>query len=205
MDETVEAILAEYEARADEETRLIDTLTPSDFYLQRDAFLLSVGRRTATLLHLIATEAGAQTILEIGTSYGYSTVWLAAAARQTGGRLITLEREPEKSAFAQQQLARAGLAQHAEFLVGDARESIAALPGPFDFVLLDLWKDLYIPCFDLVWPKLQSGGIIVADNMLLPPQSRPHADAYHAHVHRAAGLESVRLPVGSGLEITRKS
>jgi predicted O-methyltransferase YrrM len=204
IDETIEAVLAAYEDRAENEARIIGSLGESDFYMQRDDFLLSVGRRTATLLNVIASEAGARTILEIGTSYGYSTIWLAAAARETGGRVVTLELQQEKSDYARQQLARAGLEPFVEFRVGDARESIAALPGPFDFVLLDLWKDLYIPCFDLVLPKLATGAVVVADNMLHPPQSRPHADAYHAHVHRTPGLESVLLAVGSGIEITRK-
>jgi predicted O-methyltransferase YrrM len=204
IDDAMEAVLAAYESRAEEEGRIIGTLDYGDFYVRRDDFLLSVGRRTATVLNIIAKEAEAKTILEIGTSYGYSTIWLADAARETGGRVTTLELVPEKADYARQQVARAGLAEHVDFRIGDARASIAALDGPIDFVLLDLWKELYIPCFDLVFPKLRSGAIVAADNILEPPSSRPHADAYRAHVQGHRGLETVLLPIGSGVEITRK-
>ncbi len=90
-----------------------------------------------------------------------------------------------------------------EFKLGDARESIAALSGPFDFVLLDLWKDLYIPCFDLFYPKLGSGAMIVADNMLFPEFSRADAAEYRNHVRAKTDVQSVLLPVGSGIELSR--
>jgi predicted O-methyltransferase YrrM len=89
------------------------------------------------------------------------------------------------------------------FHVGDARETLVALAGPLDFVLLDLWKDLYIPCFDLMLPKLSDGAFVVADNMLEPVQVRRDAQAYRAHVRAQAGVNSVLLPIGSGIEVTR--
>jgi predicted O-methyltransferase YrrM len=204
MDDAIEAVLNEYETRASAESQVISTLADGDFFQRRDDFLLSVGRHAATLLNLIATDAGAKTILEIGTSYGYSTIWLAEAARETNGRVITLELRQEKSDYARQQVARAGLAKYVDFRVGDARATLAALDERIDFVLLDLWKDLYIPCFDLVFPKLNTGAIVVADNMLMPPSSRPHAEAYRQHVRARGGVDTVLLPVGQGIEITRR-
>ena len=100
-------------------------------------------------------------------------------------------------------LAKAGLADHAEFRLGDARETIAALDGPFDFVLIDLWKDLYIPCFDLCYPKLGAGAAIAADNMTYPEVSRPEGLAYRRHVRAKPDIESVLLPIGSGIELSR--
>ena len=90
-----------------------------------------------------------------------------------------------------------------EFKLGDARESIAALAGPFDFVLLDLWKDLYIPCFDLFYPKLGAGAMVVADNMIFPEFSRTDAETYRKHVRANADILSVLLAVGSGIELSR--
>ena len=77
------------------------------------------------------------------------------------------------------------------------------LPGPFDFVLIDLWKDLYVPVFELLHPKLAQGAIIVADNMLQPENVRVHARAYRERVRSAADMSSVLLEVGNGLEVSR--
>ena len=110
---------------------------------------------------------------------------------------------PGKQEYARAALSRAGLAEFAEFKLGDAREPLAALPGPIDFVLLDLWKDLYIPCFDLFYPKLGSGAMVVADNMIFPEFSRRDAEDYRKHVRAKADLQSVLLPVGSGIEVSR--
>jgi len=70
-------------------------------------------------------------------------------------------------------------------------------------VLLDLWKDLYVPCFDLFYPKLGSGAMVVADNMIFPEFSRRDAEDYRRHVRAKADLQSVLLPVGSGIEVSR--
>ena len=142
MDQTVENVLREYEKRSDEETKRTSNMDNDEFFKRRDEFLLSVGPATGQLLNLLATQAKAKTILEVGSSFGYSTVWLAAAARATGGRLITLEAIAEKQAYARQQIQKAGLASFVDFRLGDARDSLAKIEGTVDFVLLDLWKDL---------------------------------------------------------------
>ena len=77
------------------------------------------------------------------------------------------------------------------------------LAGPFDFVLLDLWKELYVPCFELFADKLSHGSIVVADNMLFPDAARAHADAYRERVRASGRFDSVLLPVGSGIELSR--
>ena len=205
MDDVIESVLSEYERRAEKEDVVIAELYGRQQMLQRrDEFLLSVGRHTATLLNILIKDSGATRILEIGTSYGYSTIWLADAARATGGSVTTLEVQPDKVAHAKAQLSRAGLLSVVDFRVGDARESLAGLEGPFDFVLLDLWKDLYIPCFDLVYPKLAAGAIVVADNMLAPAVTIDEANKYREHVRRHRDIDSVLLPVGSGIEVSRK-
>jgi len=155
-------------------------------------------------MNILARESKAKVILEIGTSYGYSAVWLADAARATAGRVITLDLQAEKQKYARSQLERAGLAEYVDFRSGDALESIAKLETSIDFVLLDLWKDLYIPCFDLFYPKLNPGAIIVADNMLYPESANKYARAYRQHVRTKEDIQSILLPVGSGLEVSRR-
>lgn len=200
LDPVIERVLADFERRADEEHRRTNT----DGVRNLDDLLLSVGREAGILLYLLATGAQSRRILELGSSYGYSTVWLAAAARATGGKVQSLELRENKIEHARQALTRAGLSTRVEFYSGDCLESLKTLPGPFDFVLLDVWKDLYLPCFDLVHPKLATGGVIVADNMLLPESARPHADAYRKRVREAGDMDSVLLEVGNGVEVSRK-
>lgn len=197
-DPRVQEVMVAYQARADAERAAFD-----DPDRHRDELLLPVGPATATFLSSLVKGAQAKAILEIGTSYGYSTVWLAEAARATGGKVTSLELHARKVGYAKEQLAKAGLADYVEFRIGDALKILEELPGPFEVVLLDLWKDLYVRCFDLLYPKLAPGGIIVADNMLFPEVSRSDANLYRARARAAAGISSVLLPIGSGIEVSR--
>jgi predicted O-methyltransferase YrrM len=201
VDPVIERVLADFERRAEDEQRRTHAPGAS---VNLDDLLLSVGREAGTLLYLLATGAQARRVLELGTSYGYSTVWLAAAARQTGGKVTSLEIKDYKIEAARQALTRAGLSTRVEFHAGDCLDTLQGLPGPFDFVLLDVWKDLYLPCFELVHPKLAPGGVICADNMLLPESVRPQAEAYRKRVRAAGDMDSVLVDVGNGIEISRK-
>lgn len=203
MDAAVWAVIEEYEARAEREEQLWDSLSPQEAERRIDEMLLPVGRATGAFLNLLAKEARARRILEVGSSFGYSTVWLAEAARAVGGKVISLELRQPKTDYATAQLSRAALERFVEFRVGDALESLAALPGPFDLVLIDLWKDLYVPVWGLLHPKLAPGALVVADNMLEPASARPHAQAYRHAVHCARDMSSVLLPVGNGIELSR--
>jgi len=203
MDDRVEAVLQEYEQRAQRESDLIDGMSGAEMMQRRDDFLLPVGRGTGTMLDVLIREMPARTVLEIGSSYGYSTVWLARAAKHVGGYVVSLEMHQHKIDFAQQMLDRAGLGEYVRFVAGDARASLTALDESFDLVLLDLWKDMYIRCFDMAIPRLNPGAIIVADNMLYPEATRPLADLYRVHVRTRRDMDSVLLPVGSGIEVSR--
>src|SRR5882672_3858656 len=121
MDHAVENILREYEKRSDAETERNRNMDDREFFKHRDEFLLSVGPATGQLLNLLARQSGAKTILEVGSSFGYSTVWLAEAARANGGRLITLEAIAEKQEYARAQIQKAGLTGFVDFRLGDAR------------------------------------------------------------------------------------
>jgi predicted O-methyltransferase YrrM len=203
MDPTLEQVLADYEARQAEEAVLMARMTPQELGLRRDELLVSVGRSTGMLLNLLARESGAQSILELGTSFGYGTIWLADAARETGGRVLTIDVAAEKQQYARSALARVGLADHVEYHLGDAIAFLNGTQATFDFVLLDLWKDAYIPGIDALLGHLIPGATIVADNMLEPAFVRPGAERYRAYLRRLPDLESVLLPVGSGLAISR--
>ena len=203
MEQAVATVLREYEKRSEEENKITRDMSNDDWARNRDQFLLCVGPATGQLLSLLATQAKAKTILEIGTSYGYSTTWLAEAARANGGKVITLDAIAEKQTYARAQIQKAGLTNFVEFHLGDARDSLAKLQAPIDFVLLDLWKDLYIPCFDLFYPKLSPGALVVADNMLYPETTQQHAMEYRRHVRIKRDIQSILLPVGSGLEVSR--
>lgn len=200
MDENVSAVLAAYHQRMRDEGERMrgGALGPGDW---RDKVLLAVGPETGQLINILARSLKAPTILELGTSYGYSGIWLAEAARAAGGRLITMELQDYKSAHAREMSTRAGLADFVDFRVGDAVEMIEAMPAGIDFVLVDLWKDLYVPCLEAFHPKLNPGAILVADNMLRPGGAE--VAAYARAVRAKPHMTSVLLPVGSGLEVSR--
>lgn len=203
MDRAVEVVLGEYEERERVENQVKREIGFDDDHSRRDEFLLSVGRASAQLLSILAKSLKPRTILEVGGSYGYSTVWLAEAAQSVGGKLITLEIHPQKQQYSRQAIAKAGLSGSVDFRLGEARELISQLSGPFDFVLLDLWKDLYIPCFDLFYPKLSPGALVVADNMTYPEMTRAQASKYRAYVRTKPYIDSILLAVGGGLEVSR--
>jgi len=203
IDPAVWQVIEDYETRAQRDEELWNTLTEQELRARLDEFLLPVGRAAATLMNIIIKEGETRRILEVGSSYGYSTTWLAEAARAIGGKVISLELRAAKVEYARAQLARAQLESCVEFRIGDALESLAQLPGPFDFVLIDLWKDMYVPVFERLYPKLAPGAIIVADNMLQPESTRADARAYRERVHAAADMSSVLLAVGNGLEVSR--
>jgi predicted O-methyltransferase YrrM len=202
MDAQITAVLAQYHQRIAEENEARKNLPHRpERETGPDTWMRAVGPETGQLLNLIARSLEAPRILEIGTSYGYSGIWLAEAARATGGHVTTIELQDYKSRHAQEMTARAGLSDHIEFLVGDAVSLIAGLPERFDLILLDLWKDLYVPCLEVFYPKLNPGAIIVADNMLRP--GGDEVKAYRQAVRRLSGISTVMLPVGMGVEISR--
>jgi len=150
------------------------------------------------LFALVAPQQGCN-VLEIGGSRGYSSIWLAAGARVLGGRIVSLEHDPEKCAAWRANVAEAGLDEWAELVEGDALETLSRTGDTFDLVFLDAEKDDYETLFGLVRPLLEPGGLVVADNVL------SHADPLSAYsVARQAdpALSSVTVPLDRGLELT---
>lgn len=202
MDDRIKAVLDAYHARIDDEERQRAEAPTSDGRpTWIDQHLLAVGPETGQLINILARAFDAPNIVEIGTSYGYSGIWLAEAARARGGRLTTLELQDYKSAYAREMSVKAGLADHVDFQVGDAVQLIEGLHFGIDFVLLDLWKELYVPCLEAFYPKLNPGAIIVADNMTYP--GGEDVRRYGHAVRSKPGIRSILLPVGTGIEVSR--
>jgi predicted O-methyltransferase YrrM len=207
VDAKMNKVLDAYHRRIEEETaamrqRVPPTAVPpsagDDWRNQR---LLAVGPETGQLINTLVRSLKAPNILELGTSFGYSAIWLADAARATGGRVTTMELHEHKSSYARERSTAAGLAEYVEFRIGDSVSLIQALPFKLDFVLVDLWKDLYVPCLEAFYPKLNPGAIVVADNI-----TRPGGEDVLNYVRAIRALpkiDSLLLPVGSGLEISR--
>ena len=153
------------------------------------------------LLYVLALALGAKHIVEVGTSHGYSTLWLAAAAQANGGKVITCDINPERIAAARQNFADAGLGGVIEILEGDARDTLRGRSEPVDLLFIDSTKSYYETFFDVVYPRMVKGGIVVADNVL---SHRDELEDYISYVENHPNLESVSVPIGRGLEISVK-
>jgi predicted O-methyltransferase YrrM len=150
---------------------------------------------SAEFLHALVVGLGAKNLLEIGGSSGISTIALAAAAQRTQGKLISLEIEPKRQAESKETIARLGLSDFVDFRLGDAAIALPKLAG-LEFVLIDCEKEDYIRFFDML--RLRPGAVVVADNII-----SHNLKNYLIHVRDVPGVESMTLPVGKGLEITR--
>jgi len=150
------------------------------------------------LFSLVAPQADCE-VLEIGGSRGYSTLWLAAAARILGGHVVSLESDPRKADAWRANIADAGLDEWAELVEGDARETLPALDDVFDVVFIDAEKDDYEELYVLARPKLEPGALVVADNVVSHPD--PLAQ-YSAARQADPTVVSVTVPLDRGLELT---
>ena len=159
---------------------------------------MPVSRTTGALLYMLARSNGAGAIVEFGTSFGLSTIHLAAALRDNGGgKLIGTELEPNKLAHARANLEAAGLADLVEIREGDALETLARdLPDTVDLLLLDGHKPLYSKILALVAPRLRAGSYVVADNADACPD-------YKAHI-RASNSGYLSIPFAEDVELTMK-
>jgi predicted O-methyltransferase YrrM len=199
----VDQVFAEYERRNSDEHQKAAALGNAMF-ARRDEFLLPIGPEVGWFLHSLILAKRPARVLELGTSYGYSTLFLADAVTQAGGTLVTMDLADYKQAAARTMIDRAGLSAAVDFRLGDAVALINADPGPFDFVLLDIWKDMYIPCLRAFYPKLTDEAIIAADNMIEPSMVREDARKYRAAVASLPDMETALLPIGSGIELSVK-
>jgi len=183
----------------EERTRLMHSKTDYlDFYGRLKDVALPVSRETGLLLYMLARGGNARTIVEFGTSFGISTLHLAAALRDNGGgRLITCEFEPSKVARARENLVSGGLADLVEIRKGDALQMLRVdLPDSIDLLLLDGAKALYSDILSRVESRLARGAFIVADNAEYSPD-------YLARV-RAPGNGYLSIPFGGDVEVSMR-
>lgn len=216
-DEKVEAVLARLEAR-----HLAQVAETQAYFRRRgeagelswegldtDAHrfmadkLVALEPAKAEFCHLTCRALGAKRVVEVGTSYGVSTLYLAAAIRDNGGGgVIATEWEPEKAAAARANFAAAGLAEFIDLREGDLRETLKHIEGPVDFVLMDIWTEMARPAIELIAPHLRPGAVVCADNT--GGFKEPYR-AYFEFVNDPAnGLRTMTLPFDGGFEFTVK-
>lgn len=198
MDQRVQQVIDELHTRIRRETEQFKTGQPFDV----DQFALAAGPETASFLNLLIRTMGAKHIVEVGTSIGYTAVWLGEAARATGGHVIGMEAIEPKHKQALDHLKRAGLSDVVEVRFGDAKKIVHEITGPIDLVFVDAWKDDYIAYFDALLPKLRVGGCIVADNIIYPPTFQEEMRRYQDHVRAQSNVRSTLLPIGNGEEMS---
>jgi predicted O-methyltransferase YrrM len=164
--------------------------------------MLNLEPATAQVLALWVRSAGRRRVLEIGTSNGYSTLWLAWAVGATGGQVVSVDREADKHALADANLRRAGLRERAELVLGDATGVVGSLPGPFDCVFFDADRVSAPGQLALLVPKLAPDVLLFADNALSHPQE---IAGYLAAVAVLPDFEHTIVPVGKGLIVAYRA
>jgi caffeoyl-CoA O-methyltransferase len=150
------------------------------------------------LFSLVSAQTDCE-VLEVGAGRGHSTIWFAAGVRILGGRVVSLERDPEVAADWRRNVAAAGLEEWAELIEGDALEILAGVEDVFDVIFLDAKKEEYERYFDLTRHLVDPGGLILADNVL---SHEAILGAYSRARQSDPTLVSVTLPLDSGLELT---
>jgi predicted O-methyltransferase YrrM len=158
---------------------------------------------SAKLLYIMALGAKAKSIVEVGTGVGYATLWLGAAAEIMGGKVVSCEIDGEKLAEAKANIEAAGLADHVEFITGDARDTLREQSGKVDMLFIDASLDIgnYETYFDVVYKRLEAGSLVVADNV---KSHEFELDDYITYVQNHPNLDSQTVPIGDGLEVSVK-
>jgi predicted O-methyltransferase YrrM len=161
---------------------------------QSDGTMWNVSPETGQFLRMLVVVTRATRILEIGTSNGYSTIWLALGAKETGGEVASIEIDPRKVIMARRNFVQADVSRQVEMWQGDATVLLRKRSGLLDLVFIDGEKEQY---YQLVLPMMREGGLIIADNAIL------HADEMREFLDTVASdprVESVLVPIGSGLQ-----
>jgi predicted O-methyltransferase YrrM len=164
--------------------------------------MLNLEPETAQLLHILIRSSRRTRLLEIGTSNGYSTIWLAWAVSGAGGQLISIDRDAYKQTLANSNLSRVGLREMVDLRTGDATEIIAGLPGPFDCVFFDADRFSAPAQLSLLIAKLTPDVFLLADNALSHPNE---IAAYLSALEALPQFQRVIVPIGKGLSVAYRS
>ena len=176
-----------------------------------------IDAEVGALLRVLASAVGATRILEIGTAIGYSGIWLAGAL-PPHGILITMEMNLDRAQVARDNFRRAGLADKASVVVGDAQRMLAKVAGPFDLIFLDSSKELYNPLLERLVALLRPGGLLVTDNVLwdgevvpgyIAEPKKPAADTraitgFNERINTHPALMTTTVPLRDGVAISVK-
>ena len=162
----------------------------------------NIAPENGQFLSILIHSIHAQNVLEIGTSNGYSTIWIAAALKETGGRLITLEFDPERATEAKAHLQEVGLDSIVDVRLGNALDEIPKCNATFDLVFLDAEKNEYRRYLELVLPNIRPGGLIVADDTITMRDEMPD---YVEFVFNTPLLNSVDIPLDDGIILSYKT
>jgi len=168
----------------------------------KDKGLLAVSEEDGRFLRLMVATRKAQRALEIGGASGYSAIWIGLGLRQTGGRLTTIEYDAARAKSAAANVRRAGLADVVTVIAGDAFAEIPKLVGDVDFVFLDAWKRDYKKFLDLVFPRLEKGGLFTAHNVV---NKKGEMEDFLDAIQRNPALwTTIVSPAGEGISLSYK-
>lgn len=178
--------------------------------VQPEDRMLAITKDTGELLNIILRLTKAKNMLEIGTSVGYSAIWCAEAIFEQSGKIITIEKNPKKIKRANDNFQKAKLSDAITIKEGLAIDVLSEWSkkkkniGFFDFVFIDADKENIIKYFDLIYPMVSIGGVIVTDNMLYPEKYREDMKKFSDHLSKNPKLRTITSPIGNGEEITIK-
>ncbi len=163
---------------------------------------LAVSEEDGRFLRAMVAARGAKSILEIGGASGYSAIWLGLGARETGGRVVSIEYDPQRAKEEAENLSKAGITDVVRPIHGDAFAEIPKLQGNFDLVFLDAWKPDYKKFFDMVFPRLNPGGVFMAHNVINKKNDmEPFLQTIQSH---PALFTSIVSPGSEGMSVSVK-
>ena len=178
--------------------RLLNEL---EVFSQKHAGYYNIPPDTGQFFNILVRISNAKSILEVGTSNGYSTIWLGEVVKENKGKITTIEISEYKVKIASENFKRAKLDKKIKIVHGDAIKEIPKLKEKFDFLFLDAVKEDYINYFKLAYPKLTKNAVIVADNAIMFGN---YMRDYLHYVRNHKNLKSVLVPIGSGVEFSLK-
>jgi predicted O-methyltransferase YrrM len=163
---------------------------------------LAVSEEDGRFLRVLIASTRARRVLEIGAASGYSAIWMGLGVRETGGQLYTIEYDVARAKEAAENVKRAGLDDVVHVIAGDAFKEIPKLTGTFDVVFLDAWKPDYRKFFDLVFPRVNPGGLFLAHNVINKKnEMQDFLSVIHSH---PAALTTIVSPGHEGISVTYK-